>query len=150
PGDPFGQKINWKKVTGKTIPYQIQQMPGADNALGSVMLDMPNDFDVYLHDTPNKALFEESLRTRSNGCIRVEQIKPLASLVLTGDADKERDLLERRITEGLTLHLNLDDPLPVYLVYWTALPQPDGTVGFRPDLYGRDKKLAQLMGQPIG
>jgi murein L,D-transpeptidase YcbB/YkuD len=71
--DPHGQKIDWGTVTAKSIPYQIQQRPGGDNALGTLMLDMPNDYDVYIHDTPNKALFEEASRTRSNGCIRVEK-----------------------------------------------------------------------------
>jgi murein L,D-transpeptidase YcbB/YkuD len=143
--DPHGQKIDWRKVTAKTIPYQIQQLPGGDNALGTVMLDMPNDFDVYLHDTPHKELFEQTSRTRSNGCIRVEKIEQLTSLVLGDEADDDEiDDLRQRIAKGATVRLALDKPVPVYLFDWTALPQADGTVGFRPDRYGRDKRLAGL------
>src|SRR4029453_1376255 len=103
--------------------------------LGTLMLDTPNDFDVYLHDTPGKALFQQSARAVSNGCIRVEAILPLASLAL-GDGDEETTARSARgIARHDTQRLEFGSPLPVYLLYWTAIPQSDGTVGFRRDLY---------------
>ena len=78
--DPFGRKINWRNVSANAFPYKVVQIPGPHNALGNLMLDTPNDFDVYLHDTPGKALFKSDDRAVSNGCIRVEAILQLASL----------------------------------------------------------------------
>jgi murein L,D-transpeptidase YcbB/YkuD len=70
----------------------------------------------------------------------------LVSLTLSGDADEEREELETKIADGDTLRIPLERPMPIYLVYWTAIPQDDGTVGFRTDLYGRDKRLSGLFG----
>ncbi len=144
--DPHGLKINWRKM--KKMPYWVDQNPGDDSAMGVLMLDSPNDFGVYLHDTPGKALFKPDLRLKSNGCIRVEQMLPLASLVLSGDAVAGMDQVQEAIASGQTQRLALEQPLPVYLVYWTAVASPDGRVGFRPDLYGRDKPLISALSAP--
>ena len=105
------------------------------------MLDSPNDFDVYLHDTPGKALFEQDNRERSNGCVRVQQIFPLAALVLADDKEAGMDRLKKTIASGRTQHLALDQPMPLYMVYWTAIAGEDGAVEFRTDRYNRDKPL---------
>jgi L,D-transpeptidase YcbB len=145
--DPHGKSVNWKELDGAKLPA-VQQSPGSDNALGAVMLDMPNDFDVYLHDTPNKKLFEQDTRELSNGCVRVEQIQALASLVLTGDADKGQDKLSDAIDSHETQTLTLDNPVPVYMEYWTAIADADGTTGFYPDRYGRDPVLQARLATP--
>jgi murein L,D-transpeptidase YcbB/YkuD len=118
---------------------QIRQLP--PSALGYLMLDSPNDFDVYLHDTPGKALFEQDNRERSNGCVRVQQIFPLAALVLADDKEAGMDRLKKTIASGRTQHLALDQPMPLYMVYWTAIAGEDGAVEFRTDRYNRDKPL---------
>ena len=141
PGDPYGRTIDWKSIIPAEFPYAIQQLPGPTTALGALMLDSPNDFDVYLHDTPNKKRFDSEMREISNGCVRVQQIIPLASLALTGDAAKGMSRLNQVIKTRQTQRLALDAPLPVYFLYWTALAGDDGTAGFRPDLYGRDVPL---------
>ena len=74
PDDPHGRKIDWRKIIPAEFPYAIRQLPGPTTALGVLMLDSPNDFDVYLHDTPNKKFFESEQREISNGCVRVQQI----------------------------------------------------------------------------
>jgi murein L,D-transpeptidase YcbB/YkuD len=139
--DPHGTKIDWKHVTAANLRYQIQQDPGNDNALGTILFDMPNNFDVYLHDTPEKKLFTLAVREKSNGCVRVQKIADLASLVLKGDDSDAADDLEPAIASGQTQRFKLSDPVAVYMVYWTAIAEPDGTVHFRPDLYGRDRTL---------
>jgi L,D-transpeptidase YcbB len=144
-GDRFGRKIDWKKVVPAEFPYAIQQLPGPATALGALMLDSPNDFDVYLHDTPNKKLFDSREREVSNGCIRVQQIFPLASLALTDDPMQGIGKLNAAVKKHSTQRIALDTPLPVYFLYWTAIPQSDGTVGFRPDRYGRDASLIGAM-----
>jgi murein L,D-transpeptidase YcbB/YkuD len=144
-GDPHGTGVDWRHVDGDDLPYQILQPPGPHNALGVLMLDMPNDFDVYMHDTPDKGLFAGAMRQKSNGCIRVQQILPLASLVLSGDAQQGLATLKPAIASGTTQRLALDKPMPVYLMYWTAIAQGDGTIGFRSDFYGRDSRLVALL-----
>ena len=141
PGDPTGRTIKWRNIKPEEFPYAIRQLPGPTTALGAVMLDSPNDFDVYLHDTPNKKLFDLTSREISNGCIRVQQIFPLASLAMTGDMDDGMDELNKARRTGKTQRLALDNPVPVYFLYWTAMVDEDGTVNFRPDRYGRDTTL---------
>jgi murein L,D-transpeptidase YcbB/YkuD len=139
--DPHGTKIDWRHVSASKLRYQIQQTPGGDNALGTILFDMPNDFDVYLHDTPEKNLFTLDVREKSNGCVRVQEISALASLVLQdGDSDSA-DALDPAIQLGQTQRLALSRPITVYMLYWTAIAEADGTVHFRPDRYGRDKRL---------
>jgi murein L,D-transpeptidase YcbB/YkuD len=148
PNDPYGRKIDWQKVVPMEFPYAIRQLPGPQTALGAVMLDSPNDFDVYLHDTPNKRLFDSTQREISNGCVRVQQIFPLASLALTDDTAKGMSELTKATKTRETQRLTLDEPLPVYFLYWTAVAGPDGELGFRPDRYGRDARLiAALLGE---
>src|ERR1051326_6992669 len=143
--DRFGRKIDWKKVVPAEFPYAIQQLPGPATALGAVMLDSPNDFDVYLHDTPNKKLLDSREREVSNGCVRVQQIFPRASLALTDDAMQGMDKLNAAVKTHNTQRIALDTPLPVYFLYWTAIPEANGMVGFRPDRYGRDASLIAAM-----
>lgn len=141
--DPFGRKVNWRNVSPDAFPFKVVQIPGPHNALGNLMIDTPNDFDVYLHDTPGKALFKSADRAVSNGCIRVEAIFQLASLILDeSDADTRlKDLIAARDTKRVPLAR----PVPVYFLYWTAIAVPDGGVGFRGDLYGRDARLIEAL-----
>ena len=139
--DLSGTAIDWRKVKGDDLPYQIQQKPGKDNGLGRIMLDSPNAFGVYLHDTPAKFLFKLNDRERSHGCVRVEKIDDLASLALAGTSPDPKTALSAALKSDQTQRLTLSEPLPVYMVYWTASVTPDGTVEFRPDRYGRDRPL---------
>jgi len=141
PGDPYGRTIDWRKVVPAEFPYAIRQLPGPATGLGALMLDSPNDFDVYLHDTPNKKLYGLDEREISNGCVRVQQIFPLASLALTGDKAAGMDEINKALRSRETQRLELDTPLPVYFLYWTASADEDGNVRFRPDLYDRDAPL---------
>jgi murein L,D-transpeptidase YcbB/YkuD len=139
--DPHGTKINWRHVSASNLRYQIQQSPGADNALGTILFDMPNDFDVYLHDTPEKNLFALDVREKSNGCVRVQKIAELAALVLEGDDSDSAAALQPAVASGQTQRIALSSPVAVYMVYWTAVAEADGTVHFRFDRYGRDRLL---------
>ena len=148
PDDPQGRRINWRAVPAGTFPYQVIQVAGPYSTLGALMLDSPNDFDVYLHDTPGKAFFANNVREISNGCVRVQQIFPLASLILTNDTKKGLDQLNKTIALGRTTPIALDDPVPVYMLYWTAVAGADGSVEFRPDRYQRDRRLLAALGRP--
>ena len=121
----------------------IIQDPGPDNSLGVIKFEMPNRNDIYLHDTPAKAVFHAENRARSHGCVRVERIRDLAAQALFGDADDAR--LQAYIDSGDTSHHALRAPIPVYIAYWTALAGDDGVAGFRADLYQRDATLIQAL-----
>jgi murein L,D-transpeptidase YcbB/YkuD len=150
PNDPYGRKIDWSKIKPAEFPYAIRQLPGPDTVLGAVMLDSPNDFDVYLHDTPNKKLFDLTTREISNGCVRVQQIFPFASLALTGNPDDGMEALNAAVKTRETQRIALPAPLPVYFLYFTASATGDGEVAFGPDRYGRDAPLmAALKGEPL-
>ena len=146
PDDPFGRKVNWRNVSANAFPYRVVQIPGPHNALGNLMIDTPNDFDVYLHDTPGKAIFKHAERAVSNGCIRVESIFQLASLAL--DESDAETRLTQLIAARDTKRVPLETPIPVYFLYWTAIAAPDGGVGFLGDLYGRDARLIAALAEP--
>ena len=139
--DPHGLEIDWRMVSPSAFPFLLQQSPGPDNPLGFLKFEMPNGYSVFLHDTPGKAAFERESRTLSHGCIRVEQILALASFALSGDPASAVGELSEAIATGETRSIPLPRPLPVYLLYWTALAREDGEVEFRPDVYGRDGRL---------
>jgi murein L,D-transpeptidase YcbB/YkuD len=124
---------------------QIQQRPGARSALGRVKLDMPNGFNVYLHDTPGKALFAHDNRNLSHGCIRVQAILPLAGIVVAGNADEGQPEVEAAIARHATREILAPVEIPVYFSYWTAVAGDNGEVQFYPDVYGRDARLLELL-----
>jgi len=143
--DPQGMNIDWASKT--EFPYMIEQPPGPKNALGTLKFEMPNKFGVYLHDTPAKSAFNAEMRTLSHGCMRVQEIAPLVSLAYAGDPQSALTEISQKIAAGETTKLNLDRPLPVYVLYWTAFVD-QGAMNFRSDVYGRDEALlAALKGE---
>ena len=147
PGDPHGLRVRWRDIPAGTFPYRIQQHPGRMNALGTVKIELPNRFDVYLHDTPAKRAFAAQARDISHGCVRVERILPLASYVLTENLDA-MTAISNDVASGETEYLPLKRKLPVYFLYWTAFSAADGTLQFRPDIYGRDRRMTGALNQP--
>lgn len=146
PGDPQGLHINWRAIRAGTFPYQIRQAPGSHNPLGRIKLELPNRFDVYLHDTPVKEAFGRPVRTLSHGCVRVEAILPLASYALSADRTV-MDQISQVIGTGETKYLPLHRKLPVYFLYWTAFSDAQGKIQFRSDVYGRDQRLIAALHQ---
>jgi len=139
--DPQGRDIDWRSTTVLGRGWRVQQAPGSWNALGRIKLELPNPFDVYLHDTPAKALFALPVRALSHGCIRVEAVHQLAETLL----GRPGDMIDQAIDAGATLRLPLPSSVPVELLYLTAFVDPDGTVEFRDDIYGRDGRLAAAL-----
>lgn len=123
----------------------IRQLPGAGNALGVLKFEMPNEFDTYLHDTPSRSLFAKADRHLSHGCIRVGKIQQLGSFALTGDPDAGLDRIHSLIITHATRTISLDESLPVYVLYRTAIADADGAVNFVPDVYGRDQRLLSAL-----
>lgn len=121
---------------GGPAGWRLRQLPGPWNALGTVMLDMPNPFDVYLHDTPLRNLFALPQRALSHGCVRVEAVRELAGLLLGAPLPEPG---------GPTRGVPLAAPMPVYFLYQTVFADSDGSVAFRDDIYGRDARLATAL-----
>lgn len=129
--------VDWNEVPASRIPYRFRQGPGAANALGQVKFMFPNAHAIYLHDTPSKRLFDRPMRALSHGCIRVRDPLVLAERLLEVDG-VDRDTIENWVGDGRNRRVGLANPVPVHLVYVTAWVEPDGTVHFRHDIYGRD------------
>ena len=124
---------------------KYRQAPGPGNALGQIKLVMPNPFNVYLHDTPSKALFDEDSRAFSHGCIRVQDPLGLAETLLRGTAGWSRTDIDRTLAGGRTIQTNLAHPLPVYVAYFTAAAEEGGEIATFPDIYGRDGPIVAAM-----
>jgi murein L,D-transpeptidase YcbB/YkuD len=144
PGYLASQSMRIRGGSGSTL--RLQQTPGPHNALGTLKFEMPNKFNVYLHDTPTKAAFARDDRTVSHGCVRVQQILPLGSVALTGDPEAGLQRINSLIPSRKTRTLALPAALPIYIAYWTAVPDENGAVAFRPDIYGRDKRMIAALG----
>jgi murein L,D-transpeptidase YcbB/YkuD len=130
---------------GEYKPEALSSLDHPENALGRIKLMFPNPYVVYLHDTPSRALFGKAERAASSGCIRVEQPLVLAELLLADPERWSRDALERALVTGKTQTVNLREPVPVILMYWTLDADPDGSVYFKRDLYDRDPRVLRTL-----
>ena len=124
---------------------EVEQMPGPAAGLGYILFDMPNRFDVFLHDTPDRFVFSRGNRRMSRGCVRVENPRELAALLMR----QPIEAIDEKIADGSTIRTRLPRPVPVFLTYHTAFLDDDGTIQFRPDFYDRDAGLMRrLQGPP--
>jgi murein L,D-transpeptidase YcbB/YkuD len=127
---------------------RVRQQPGADNALGLVKFMFPNSYNVYLHSTPAHRLFQETVRAFSHGCIRVADPVALATLVLK---DAPGDWTAQKVAATMNgkdnnVRVNLPQPIPVLILYGTALATEAGPVFFFDDIYGYDRRLERQLG----
>ena len=124
----------------------VRQKPGPANALGLVKLIFPNEFNVYLHSTPSATLFAKSRRDFSHGCIRVEKPDELAAWALRNNPDWNVERVRAAMQTGPNdVTVKLDRPVPVFIVYATALAYENGEVHFYDDIYGHDAELVQAL-----
>lgn len=132
---------DWSAYSEGYFPYSVKQRPGRRNALGRVKFMFPNDFAIYLHDTPAKRLFKKDERAYSHGCVRVEKPLELAEVLLGLQESDPKGRLDSLLSRGRERALNLDQPVPVHLTYRTAWIDETGSPQFRHDVYGRDKRI---------
>jgi len=123
----------------------IRQIPGPKNSLGLVKFLFPNPHDVYLHDTPATALFSKSRRDFSHGCIRVEKPRDLAAWVLADRTEWTPERIAEAMDGDKTLQVNLNQPIPVLVVYATAVVLANGDVRFFRDIYKQDEELEKRL-----
>ena len=121
---------------------RIRQRPGPWNSLGRIKFNMPNRYNVYLHDTPARELFEQPFRAFSHGCIRLERPLDLALYLLRDQPQWDAPAIQSTIDAGTERTIPLKTPLPVYVLYWTAWVGDDGHMEFHRDHYERDAAIA--------
>jgi murein L,D-transpeptidase YcbB/YkuD len=152
-------RIDWQALGPDRFPYRLVQQPGPLNSLGRYKFVLGNPWDIYLHDTPSRRLFDLNSRTLSSGCVRLEEPGALARRLLAGVPSGQSFPLETRGLDSrgkdsptvapartgalppATRTLKLPRPVDIYVVYLTSWVTPEGVVHFRPDVYGRDARL---------
>jgi murein L,D-transpeptidase YcbB/YkuD len=128
--------VDWSAVAAGGETLRVRQKPGPDNMMGRVKFMLPNPLGVYLHDTPAKSVFQASQRNVSHGCVRLADALTLARWLLPDTAAPAAGPDEKPV--------DLAPPVPVYILYLTVAPTPDG-LAFHKDVYGRDGKLLAHM-----
>jgi murein L,D-transpeptidase YcbB/YkuD len=139
--------VDWDDP-GAVKQVRLRQRPGAANALGHVKFLFPNRHAVYLHDTPADDLFSRENRALSHGCVRLDQPADLARYVLRNRPEWDEQAIKEAMRSGTQQEVTLDQPLPVFLVYFTAVLGPDGELVLLDDVYGHDGRHAAHLRQP--
>jgi len=148
PDDPHGLQIVWGRISPRAFPYVLRQRPGSKNPLGAVKFEMENPASIFLHDTSAPALFARLDRALSHGCVRVERPEELACRLLPQlSQEGSTEAVEKLIAEKTTRTLALPQPMPVYLLYWTAFVDERGRLNFREDIYGLDAQIRNAPGK---
>ena len=129
-------QINW--YSEDATHYSFKQDPGSYNSLGSIRINFPSAYGVYMHDTPLKNLFGEDFRFHSSGCMRVQNVRQLVAWLLQGMRSWSLEDIDRVIKSGEQKNAQLTKPVPLHWVYITGWATPDGVVQFREDIYGKD------------
>jgi murein L,D-transpeptidase YcbB/YkuD len=137
--------VDWHSISIKESRLRFRQRPGPNNALGQVKFMFPNKFNVYLHGTPTRELFEKAERTYSSDCIRLESPIALAEYLLEESPDWSIDRILETISKGVEQTVRLPQKVSIHILCWTAWADEDGTIHFRNDIYGRDKLLDQAL-----
>jgi len=140
--DPFS--IDWPRVPTEPFPYRLRQEPGEKNSMGRVAFVLPNPFDIFLHDTPQRWLFERDIRTLSEGCVRIGQFMSLALFALDGSDGWDESRIQAEIKSLHHQKVTLPRPIPVYVLYLTVWVDDGGAVHFADDPYQREEILARF------
>ena len=138
-------RIDWASVGADDFSYKLRQRPGPKNALGQLKFMLPNEYNIYLHDTPQQAHFSANERSFSHGCVRVADPEGLADAILAGQSGWTREQIFGAVESGERTQVNLDQKLPVQITYLTAWVDEDNRVHFRNDVYQRDQILADAL-----
>ncbi|MCA0920890.1 L,D-transpeptidase family protein [Pseudooceanicola nanhaiensis] len=137
--------VNFSALNARNFPFDIKQPPSSRNALGLVKFMFPNKYNIYLHDTPSKSLFDREVRDFSHGCIRLQQPFDFAYALLAVQEDDPEAFFQSKLRTGRETRVNLETPVPVHLIYRTAVTEATGKVTYRRDIYGRDARIWEAM-----
>ena len=144
-GEVDPSTINWFKLGNNRFPYRLRQDSGPRNAMGKIKFLLPNQNDIYLHDTPQRHLFLNARRAASSGCIRLEKPEDLAVYLLRNQPEWNRDKIDDILKNGKKKAIILNNTISVYLVYMTAWASENGDIHFFPDIYNKDEILRKAI-----
>ena len=141
--------VSFSRYNGKTFPFHFVQAAGPENPLGRIKFVFPNRYNVYLHDTPSRQLFEQETRTFSHGCIRLRNPLKLGELILK-DSPADLVTLYDALEASRTTRIALRKPIPIRILYWTASADLHGELHYYPDTYHRDAAVLAALnrGEP--
>lgn len=144
-GNPVNEnKIDWSNKNSEDFPYLIRQKPGGDNSLGLVKFMFPNEYNIYIHDTPARSLFDKETRALSHGCIRIQNPDQFAK-VLLNDKSWDDEKIKTAMNQDNEQIVKLDREIPVVILYMTFWAGEDGSANFRSDVYNRDEALLNAL-----
>jgi murein L,D-transpeptidase YcbB/YkuD len=129
------QQVDWNDIGRGIETLALRQRSGPGNALGHFLIGIADEYDVFLHDTPSRELFQQEIRAFSSGCIRVANARGLVEEILRSDPTWSPERLTTAVASGDTVALEVRDPMPIRVVYETAWVDGDGVVNFRDDVY---------------
>jgi murein L,D-transpeptidase YcbB/YkuD len=133
--------VNFGAYTARTFPFSMRQPPSKGNALGLVKFMFPNKHNIYLHDTPSKSLFAKDVRAFSHGCVRLADPFDFAYTLLARQTDDPQGVFKAALNSGREQKIVLEEPVPVHLIYRTAVTNARGHTEYRADVYGRDARI---------
>lgn len=133
--------VDFNEFTEANFPFSMREPPSQGNALGLVKFMFPNRYNIYLHDTPAKSLFGRETRAFSHGCIRLNDPFDFAYTLLAPQVSDPQAFFQSRLRTGTEQRVDLEQPVPVHLVYRTAFTKADGRTQYRRDVYGRDARI---------
>ncbi len=132
---------DFSAYTEDNFPYSLREPPSQGNALGLVKFMFPNRYNIYLHDTPAKSLFGREVRAYSHGCVRLADPFEFAYALLAAQVGNPEEVFQAHLATGRERRVDLEQPVPVHIIYRTAYTQADGRTQFRRDVYGRDARI---------
>lgn len=142
-GGRFGGGYQVRRSEGGSLI--VRQPPGPRNALGRIKIEMPNNHAIFLHDTPAQNLFSRPVRAFSHGCIRTQHVRDFAAHLLAPTGQWDRAAIDSAIASGENQQVQLAEPVPVYIAYFTAAATTDGDIVTYADIYGRDAPVRQAL-----
>lgn len=144
-GRHANRAYGFAQYDARTFPFALREPPGPGNALGRVKFMFPNPHNIYLHDTPARHLFDRHRRAYSHGCIRLAEPVAFAHAMLAPQEADPEGSFERILRSGRETRVDLDETVPVHLVYRTVFTGPDGALHWREDVYGRDAVVLEAL-----
>jgi murein L,D-transpeptidase YcbB/YkuD len=136
--------VNWVNFPEDELPnLQMVQGPGDTNPLGHIRILMPNQYNIYLHDTTTPEYFQASERMFSSGCVRVKEPASLATFILKENQNWSDTFIEDKLATGKTADIATSRKIPVYLLYLTTWLNDDGSLSYGPDIYEWDKLILE-------
>ncbi len=134
-------RVNFSRYNRRNFPFDLKQPPSPRNALGLVKFMFPNKYNIYLHDTPQKHLFDRNKRDFSHGCIRLQKPFEFAYELLARQEDNPKQVFHSILDTGRETRVDLDKHVPVHIIYRTAFTRAKGPTHYRADVYGRDGRI---------